>query len=213
MFDQFPNANMYDPSPRYLDAGAGRNGVWGLALRQVLNERGLPGAISGVEIETVEPPPVVYSDWRQADFISEDVLLWGNVFCAAVSNPPFYPSHYFVMRMHTYCLHGGTIMALLPVNFLNGQWRHQVFYKEYMPCDVYPINQRVSYSGDGKTDAREYMLAFFRKGYTPPFARMWTGWNWRPEVKAPTPRRTKTRRTKQAEPTATQEELFDVNED
>lgn len=206
MFDQYSNIHMFEGTPRYLDAGAGRNGVWGQCLRQVLTERKMLGSISGVELETC-PQPEGYEDWRQADFLS-DIMLYGSVFAGAFTNPPFTPSQLFIERMHLYCLHGATIMALLPLNFIAGQRRHLSFFPVHGPTDIYPLGQRVSFSGNGKTDAREYCLAFWKVGYSAPFARTWWNWQWRPATKSlPKPRKFK---GKQIPPQihTTQEELI-----
>jgi hypothetical protein len=190
VFSEYGTADMYRPEARYLDPGSGE-GVWGRACRQVLDKYGLKGDIYGVEMEN-RPVDPVYKDVRQADFLGEAKLFGDGFFTAAFGNPPFFPSHYFVMEAWKYCKHGAPIAMLLPINFLNGQWRHQVFYPSFAPTDIYPISERISYSGDGKTDAREYGLFIFKVGYIPSYSRTHYGWRWEEgDVKIRAPRKTK----------------------
>lgn len=206
MFDQYSNIHMFEGTPRYLDAGAGRNGVWGQCLRQVLTERKLLGSISGVELETC-PQPEGYDDWRQADYIG-DTMLYGDVFAAAVMNAPFTPYQLFIERTHRYVKHGGTIMALAPLNLLAGQQRHETLFPVYGPIDIYPLGQRVSFDGTGHTDAREYCLVFWKVGFSAPFARTHWNWRWRPATKSlPKPRKSKGKQ-KPPQNHAKQEELI-----
>lgn len=93
------------------------------------------------------------------------------IFDLVVGNPPYGKARQFVEDAMAVLRPGGWLMFLLRLGFLAGQARAKELYRQYPLRHCAVLAQRPSFSGDGKTDAEEYGIFFFQKG----FVGQWTG--------------------------------------
>lgn len=151
-----------------LDPGAG-TGAWGWAVQDKWPDVWL----AGVDKHFGNPGP--YNKWWMADFTQWG---YGQQFDVVVGNPPFSLSQPFIEQALRYLKPGGELLFLLPLNFLASQTRNFYWWKSQPLWRVYVMGRRPSFSGDGKTDAYEYALYHFVKGYKGQ-ARIIFGWDWK----------------------------------
>ena len=145
-----------------LDPGCG-TGVWG---QQVL--RRWPGAlVDGCEIRDVERPEgyryLFGGDFRLGDYADYDLV---------IGNPPYCYAEQFVRLGLKALNEGGHLIFLLRLAFLGGKGRARGLYRRF-PLKACYVVGRVSFSGDGKTDANEYALFHWQKGYKGEAALRW----------------------------------------
>lgn len=177
------------PNPHVLDPGAG-DGVWGRALAQ--HTRGL--LVEGIEIEQRKHPRE-YFTWQTGSFISiprpkepkadASPRTWSNYrarlwaseqpvvaprkrqYGLVMGNPPYIDAEKFIRTSFTYLPLGGYLVLLLRLAFLAGQDRAKGLWQEYPPYKVLVCGKRPSFTGDGKTDATEYAVYYWRQGHYP----------------------------------------------
>jgi hypothetical protein len=82
-----------------------------------------------------------------------------------VSNPPFLLAESFVHRALKLIAHGGHVAFLLRLSFLGGQGRADSLWSARNLRWLAPITPRPSFTPDGKTDAAEYALFVWQRGY------------------------------------------------
>lgn len=145
-----------NPKSNVLDPGAG-TGVWGQAVKAQY-----PSAtITGIDIRPL-PKPQDYSFWFQADFKK---VKPEPVFDCVIGNPPFKHAEAFVRLGMSWLARGGQLLFLLRLNFLESQNRYAGLFAEYQPKRVVISSRRVSFTGDGKTNATAYALFIWEKGW------------------------------------------------
>jgi hypothetical protein len=147
----------YQVPPSFvLDMGAG-SGVFGDAARAAY-----PSAyITGVDIRPLSRPRS-YDYWLTGgyDFLLNDE---SEVFDLVIGNPPYRYAEAFVRRGLSLLTHGGTMVLLLRLAFLEGQERGRGLWCEHLPKEVAVLCQRPSFTGDAGTDATAYAVFVWQK--------------------------------------------------
>lgn len=82
-----------------------------------------------------------------------------------VSNPPYLLAERFVYRALDFVPCLGRVVFLLRLSFLAGQ-RRLALYEQHPLRYLVPITPRPSFTPDGKTDASEYGVFVWERGYT-----------------------------------------------
>lgn len=144
-----------------VDAGAGTGAIAAcIALRLPTLE------VVGIEkqgelVEKARARALYSCEFVQADFetwqsdrSSPDVV---------IMNPPFSRAAEFIRRALVIVRRGGTVACLLPVSFMFGVGRYD-FHTKYKDADIYHLMKRPSFTGDGKTDATNYVWWIFGPG-------------------------------------------------
>lgn len=148
-----------------LDPGAG-TGVWGKAARFVWPK----ATVTGVDIRPVARPPQ-YSFWFQHDFLLTDAH---GTFDMVVGNPPYKYAEQFVKHGMKHLETGGYLVFLLRLNFLESQSRAAGLWRQHPPCKVVVCSSRISFTGDGKTNATAYAYFIWQKGWQGETALSWS---------------------------------------
>lgn len=140
-----------------LDPGAGA-GAWGKAARLAY-----PNAtITGVDIRPETSRPAAYNFWLHGDFLLMDET---PAFDLIIGNPPYNRADQFVMQSLEMLEPGGYLIFLLRLNFLEGQGRARRMHRKYPPKKVVVRAGRVSFTGDGKSNATAYAYFIWQKGW------------------------------------------------
>lgn len=139
-----------------LDPGAG-SGVWGRAAR-----RRFPNAlITGLDVRCLERPRA-YNFWYTGDFLLSDR---DPAFDLVIGNPPFKYAEQFVRQSWALLEQGGHIIFLLPLDLLSGQERKLNFWRRFPLKKCVVCSSRISFSGDGKSNATIYGFYIWQKGF------------------------------------------------
>ena len=140
-------------APDVLDPGSG-DGALGRAL-----SRGYPSAyMYGIELDTSLHANNYYSV-RYGDFLTFPVDLPN--LDLIICNPPFSLAEEFVEKSLEWA-HGGTVVAfLLRIDILGSQKRHDWWRGLPEKPKLRILSKRPSFTGDGKTDAYNYMWAIW----------------------------------------------------
>lgn len=154
-----------------LDPGAGA-GPWGAAAR----ERWPRAPIHGVELRYVDMPNG-YTDW----WCGWDYRLWepdpGLAYDLVIGNPPYKYAEEFARRALMHVKQFGMVLFLYRLAFLESQTRGRGLWREAPPWSVHILVDRVSFTGNGKTDNTAYALYLWRKGWTGETTLKWLDWN------------------------------------
>lgn len=143
-----------------LDVGAGE-GPWG----RILKEQYPLSTITGVEVRPTEwMQPQGYDHWRHGDFLT---MPFYADYDLILGNPPYNIAEDVIRRAWSLLSDGGMMMFLLLLNFWSTQDRAVRLFRQIKPIHVAPYAKRPSFTGDGKTDAREYALFIWQKGNIP----------------------------------------------
>lgn len=145
---------------RVLDPGAG-SGVWGQAAR----ERWRDAWMVGVEERDVHATPD-YDWWLTQNYLANPVydISTPSVSCV-IGNPPYHLAEQFVRRSYDLLWKGGWLIFLLRLNFLEGKKRSLGLYRD-LPLHTCVVRaSRVSFTGDGKTNATAYGYFIWQKGW------------------------------------------------
>ena len=134
---------------RILDVGVGR-GVWGAAARS----RWSAAHIEGVEARDVTPHPA-YDVWHRGDYLHHPL---SGEFDLIMGNPPYNIAESAVRRSLGLRGAGGEVLFLLRLAFLESQSRYRGLWEEHPPSRVIVSASRISFTGDGKSDATAYAL-------------------------------------------------------
>ena len=140
-----------------LDPGAG-DGVWGRAART----RWPQSLIAGVELRAV-PQPAGFNFWYSDDYLR---MTTAPAFDLIIGNPPYKLAESFVRQSLANLADGGYLVFLLPLGFLAGKGRFSGLYSDFPPERVAICAGRPSFTGNGKTDAHEYAVFYWRKVVT-----------------------------------------------
>lgn len=161
-----------------LDAGAG-TGVWG----QAAYAKYPAVCVDGVELGT-EPVPNGYWGYRYGDFLT---MPFYDTYDLIVSNPPFNLAEQFIARSIELLNPGGAMVFLLPVSFLGSQGRGRGLWQRHPAYEVHICVERPSFywsydtEGNlhsmGETDAMEYAIYIWRKGYRGSPTLHWLDWS------------------------------------
>jgi hypothetical protein len=108
-------------------------------------------------------PSIIGTDLPDNDFLvglpaATDVSL-------IVSNPPYLLAEQFFHRASALVADGGHVAFLLRLSFLGGQGRAKTIWSQRNLRWLAPITPRPSFTPDGKTDAAEYALFVWQRGY------------------------------------------------
>lgn len=151
-------------SPRVLDHSAG-TGVWNAVMTEIH-----PGSTrTNIELQQADSiRPETAHEWiygqRYQDWTSRNGR---RRFDIIIGNPPFFEAQEFVEVSDRLLNDGGIHVALLPSNFLSTQERTVTLHRVLTPEYIISIPKRLSFTKDGRTDNKEYMLFVWRKGYKP----------------------------------------------
>lgn len=109
--------------------------------------------------------------WPGASVRGEDVANGWNppgwnavLFDAVIGNPPYLLAEQHVRDALRRVYHNGHVAFLLRLSFLAGQ-RRLALYEEHPLRYLIPITPRPSFTPDGKTDASEYAVFVWQRGY------------------------------------------------
>lgn len=98
-------------------------------------------------------------------------VVWGNF--------PFKEGEEFIHSAGEIMRMNGYMFNLAPINFLSTQDRTKSLYREWRPIRVIHIPKRISFTKDGGTDEKEYVIIVHQKGVNPRFAQedWWFDWD------------------------------------
>jgi hypothetical protein len=150
-----------------LDPGAG-TGVWGQAARQ---RYGPASFIKGVEIREDATPHEAYDAWVKSDYLN--MLSFGG-YDLIVGNPPYKHAEQFVRKSFGHLKKGGVLVFLLRLAFLEGLQRGQNLFAYYPPQMVVVRSRRVSFTGNGKSNATAYAYFIWQQGWKGQTSISWT---------------------------------------
>lgn len=139
-------------TPIVLDAGAGTGAI--AARVATINPKAeIVGVEKNPELVALARARAIYSvEFKEGDFLRGD----GFTIAApdvVFMNPPFSFAMQFIEKARAIVKRGGTVCALLRLNWLAGKCRRE-FLKKHLP-DVHVLTKRPSFTGKG-TDATEY---------------------------------------------------------
>jgi SAM-dependent methyltransferase len=155
---------MYQSYARILDVGAG-TGVWGkAALKRWPNAH-----VEGIDLTPQSSQHCRYDVWHQRDFLTADL----GKFDAVIGNPPYNQAEQFVLHGLQHLQRGGSLLLLLRLGFLEGKGRMSRIWSKHPPSDVAVLSRRVSFTGDGRTDATAYGIFRWQEGHVGPFRGTW----------------------------------------
>lgn len=140
-----------------LDPGAGA-GAWGIAARK----RYPSALITGVELRPETPRPSAYNFWIHEDFLLTDVQV---AFDLVIGNPPYNRAEQFVKHSMAMLETDGYLIMLLRLNFLESQSRGRGLFRKFPPKTVVVRAGRVSFTGDGQSNATAYAYFIWQKGW------------------------------------------------
>lgn len=140
-----------------LDPGAG-TGVWGRAAREHFPR----ATITGVDVRPI-PKARGYHFWFTGDYLLMDGS--APAFDLVVGNPPYKYAEQFVRQSWKLLEPGGYLVFLLRLNFLEGQGRRFGIWRTHPLKECVVCSKRVSFSGDGKTNATAYGYFIWQKGW------------------------------------------------
>lgn len=160
-----------DPSFTILDTGAG-SGVWGAVARQFYPAAGI-GAVD-ISPRPVDLPWGIYHEWRQEDYLTAPY--GGGGFGMVIGNPPFCLAERFVRKSIHLLADGGLLIYLLRLYFAGSQKRARGLFAEFPPHVIATLVGRPSWTQNNKTDADEYAIWVWRKGYAGRTAHDWLEW-------------------------------------
>lgn len=135
-----------------LDTGTGL-GIYGYYVRKLFPK----AELFGVEYNLAMPLMNWYDHTVRADYLD---MIPSPLFDLIIGNPPYDQAESFVCQSLKFLKNDGELIYLLPLNFLASMGRYTLFVHEYPLEQVIICSDRPSFTGDGKTDSREY--AFFK---------------------------------------------------
>jgi SAM-dependent methyltransferase len=165
-----------------LDVGSG-TGVWGRVAREVWPD----SRIVGVESNAAR----IATSRAAGELDAYDLVLWADFlkarlpmgFSMIVGNPPYQLAEEFVMRSLELLKSGGAVCFLLRLAFMESQGRYdRMFSGNARPGAIFPLVERPSFTGDGRTDATAYAVFVWyheflmRPRGNPPTSLHWLSW-------------------------------------
>ena len=98
-------------------------------------------------------------------------IVWGN--------PPFKEAEDFLHWSEKILRMGGLAINLLPIDFLGTQERTKTLHRVWRPIRTIHVPKRISFSKDGRTDQKEYVVMVHQRGVNPRFANedFWFDWD------------------------------------
>jgi hypothetical protein len=176
----------YDGPPRIIDHSCG-TGVWNAVGAELIPDS------YRVNVEYQVALPVRYEtahEWhmgmRFQDYVKEFLMEQEEspaihpLFDIAWGNFPFKEGEEFIHESGKILRDGGFAFNLAPINFLSTQARIKSLYRVWCPIRVIHIPKRISFTKNGKTDEKEYILIVHRKGENPRYAQedWWFDWDY-----------------------------------
>lgn len=174
------------PPQSILDPGAGR-GVWGMEARMKWNGAFIVGIDDYFDYpESIDAKAWSYDTWRKENFLKYNAP---NTYDLITGNPPYGMAEPFIRQSIRYLKGGGICAFLLRLEFVAGQKRAGTkrgqkvpgLWEEYPLRALHIIPRRISFTGDGKTDAFEYAFFVWQKGYKGITTMHWLDWDYLPE--------------------------------
>ena len=147
-----------------IDPGAG-SGVWGKAARELW--KGDPRIIRsnphlvGYEVREEAGRPDWYDGWFYKPYQEMSDAAWKDV-DLVMGNPPYRYAEEFVRKSMAFLRTGGYLVFLLRLSFLESQKRLKL-WKEWPLQKVVVCANRISFTGDGKTNATAYAFYYWYK--------------------------------------------------
>jgi hypothetical protein len=136
---------------RVLEPGAGAG-----AFMRATAETWPDASVTGYDLEPKLPGII------RADFLKGTQ---GHAFALILGNPPYLFAEDFVHVGLDRATHFGFVAFLLRLSFLGGQGRADSLWNARNLRWLAPITPRPSFTPDGKTDAAEYALFVWQRGY------------------------------------------------
>ncbi len=155
-----------------LDPGAG-DGVWGRAFRYLY---GSNPYLFGVEKRDV-PFPQDYTVWRSNDdYLEHNFPIWAGGYDLIMGNPPYKIAEEFIDKSLQLVKDGGYILFLFRLAFLESKRRYDKYWNNIKPKEVSVLVNRISFTGDKKSDDTAYALYLWQKGYIGDTKLTWLKW-------------------------------------
>jgi hypothetical protein len=157
-----------------LDHSAG-TGVWNAVWGELLPD----SYRVNVELQVATPIRIETAhEWHYGDRFQDWARNEEREFHVISGNMPFFEAQEFVEIAYKLLPPDGIHIALLPSNFLSTQDRTVTLHRVLTPEYVITIPKRLSFTKDGKTDNKEYMLFVWRKGFAGDYASLDFHFDW-----------------------------------
>lgn len=159
-----------------LDAGCGK-GIWMDAANEVGSGF---GGVYGIDLEP--DPSLLYA--RKGDFLAHNAATMGlPLFDLVMGNPPYSLMEEFVRHslQDSLLLDHGYVFFMCRLEFLASKTRCYGLYAEHPLKRVYVLSRRPSFfstNGRRTTDAQDYAMFLWQKGYTGKTELSWLYWDY-----------------------------------
>jgi len=160
---------------RILDPGAG-DGIWGKALGV------RKGILTGVELRDIDKPCLEYDVWfKNSDYLEDEKFGFPFYlgFDLIIGNPPYSLAKEFILRSLKLLRKDGYLLFLLKLQILESKDRYDTFYSNGLnPKEVWVSARRISFTGDGKTNADAHCLCLWQEGWSGDTTLKWLDWTY-----------------------------------
>ena len=151
----------YTDRPHVLDPGYG-TGVWGKAVDEHFPNARITGVDIHANMDVLDSP--IYGLLYHMDYLdyASKPDNWDQ-YDLIIGNPPYTLAEEFIRASIKLLKYSGMVAFLLRNSFLHSQKRYHGLYNDHPLNNVYFLSRRPSFTGDGKTDADDYIIAIWAK--------------------------------------------------
>lgn len=127
-------------------------------------------------LESYHPKSITTNDIREdsrAEYHLDFLSRWTPnepKYDIVITNPPFNIALDIIKKSIEFATPAGYVIMLLRLNFFGSKAR-KAFFDQHMPIETYVHHKRISFA-KGATDSIEYMHCVWKKGYNPPFTKL-----------------------------------------
>ena len=155
-----------------FDPGCG-NGVWGEAVRELYRTC----FIGGIELRKVEINPAFNYLFAEQDYLEDYWNPWERPqYDLIIGNPPYKLAENFIDRSLELVNDNGNILFLFRLAFLESLKRYNKYWTQNKPVKVAVLVNRISFTGDKKSDDTAYALYLFKKNNIENTELTWLKW-------------------------------------
>ncbi len=162
--------------PKFVnDPGAG-NGVWTKALKEIYPTVDVFGCDTR---DTLPENFNDYSAWamgKYGNYLDQNYSIFNEPYDLIFGNPPFKFAEEFIDKSFELVKDGGYILFLFRLAFLESKRRYDKYWNNIKPKEVSVLVNRISFTGDKKSDDTAYAMYLWQKGYVGDTKLSWLKW-------------------------------------